>query len=300
MDQNSAIVLAMFGTTVESALPGLLNIESAMEAAFPLTPVRMAFTSPFIRKTWRKRSLDPLYREAQPYISQEVLKIQGPLATIANFQDEGYGSIVVQSVHIAPAEEYTDLANCLHALCSIKGSGKSNGLFDHLVLGRPALGANGALYAYGDDIRVVATALKEDIDLASASGAALVYMGHGNSRFSSAGYYLELAARMNQYYPDTLTCIGTVEGYPSLADVIAILHGQGVKKVLLKPLMVVAGNHALKDMLKDSEHSWQSTLEREGFTVNPVVRGLGELEAFADIFVQHANEAARDVGMVLK
>lgn len=300
VEHSSAIVLAMFGTSVESALPGLLNIKAAMEEAFPMTPVRIAFTSAVIRKLWRKRTLDPAYREAQPNLSPDVLKVQGPLAAIANLQDEGYTSIVVQSVHMAPAEEYTDLVHCLQALAAIDTASKSQGLFDHLVLGRPALGAYGGIHPYGEDIRAVAHALKADVDQAVAAGSALVYMGHGNRRFSSAGSYLELAARMNQCYSKTLTCIGTVEGYPSLAEVIDTLHQAGAEKVLLKPLMVVAGSHAKNDMVGQSEHSWLSTLEREGFTVTPVVQGLGEQGDFARIFVRHTAEAAEDAGMVLQ
>ncbi|MCI5208333.1 MAG: sirohydrochlorin cobaltochelatase, partial [Candidatus Electrothrix sp. ATG2] len=95
---------------------------------------------------------------------------------------------------------------------------------------------------------------------------------------------------------------GNVEGFPALEDVIEKLKLRGIKKVMLKPCMVVAGDHAMNDMAGDDpeEPSWQMVLEKEGFEVIAVKKGLGEVDAFADIFVQHAADAAADAGIVLK
>jgi sirohydrochlorin cobaltochelatase len=127
-------------------------------------------------------------------------------------------------------------------------------------------------------------------------------MGHGNNHFPSGGAYLELADRMRQLYPEVVTLIGNVEGFPALEDVIDKLKMRGVKKVMLKPCMVVAGDHAMNDMAgtDPEEPSWQMILEKEGFEVVTVKKGLGELDAFADIFVEHAGDAAVDAKIVLK
>ena len=77
MQQRKAIVLAMFGTTVEAALKGLLAIKTAMETAYPQTPVRLAFTSNQIRRIWRKRAADPAYLQAHPDIPQDILASSG-------------------------------------------------------------------------------------------------------------------------------------------------------------------------------------------------------------------------------
>jgi sirohydrochlorin cobaltochelatase len=297
---TNAIVLAMFGTTVESAIQSLLNIRAKMVARFPETPVRIAFTSNIIRKIWQKRAADPEYLHKHPEIPAEVLGIRTVLATIADLQDQGCDSIVLQATHMVMGEEFLDLGTYVEGLMHMGTIKKPKYKpFRKVVLGRPALGTYGTTFPYGDDIRAVAQALAADAAQAAAEQAALIYMGHGNEHFPSAGAYLELAKRMQEFYPEVLTLIGTVEGFPCLEDVMEKLHLFGKKKVLLKPCMVVAGDHALKDMAGLSQTSWKNILERNGFTVLPVERGLGEIDAFAEIFVTHAAEAAALEGIVL-
>jgi sirohydrochlorin cobaltochelatase len=297
---KSAIVLAMFGTTVEPALDGLLNIKKKMEKRFPNTPVKIAFTSNIIRKIWQKRAADPLYRKQHPEIPDEILQVQGPLATLANLQDQGYDTIVVQPTHIAPAEEFLDLCSYVEALASIETIKERFKPFNKLVVGRPALGTYGTKHPYAEDIKVAAGALREDAELAKKKGAALVYMGHGNEFFPSGGSYLEFESEMNKIYPDVLTFVGNVEGYPDFERLLGLLKHAGVKKVVIKPMMVVAGDHAMNDMAGSDQGSWKSMLEKAGIEVVPVLRGLGQQDAFAEIFVQHAIDAAKDAGIELK
>lgn len=297
---SNGIVLAMFGTTVEPALQSLLNIREAVERAYPETPVRMAFTSNIIRRIWQERSTDPEYRKLHPEIPEDILHIQGPLATIAGLQDQGIDNIIVQSTHIAPAEEYLDLCSYVEGLVSIKTIKAKYKPFRRLVVGRPALGTFGITHSYAEDVRHAARVLNADIELARKEQAALVYMGHGNDHFPSSGPYLEFAARMREFYPDVLTLIGTVEGFPNLNDVLARLKEAGVKRVVLKPFMVVAGDHAMNDMAGPEEDSWLSVLKKEGFEVIPVSRGLGEDPAFVQIYVTHIGETAKDADIALR
>jgi sirohydrochlorin cobaltochelatase len=297
---SNAIVLAMFGTSVESALQSLLNIRAKMVARFPETPVKIAFTSNIIRKIWKKRATDPEYLQKHPEIPAEVLAIRTVLATVADLQDQGCDTIVLQATHMVMGEEFLDLGTYVDGLMRMGTIKKPQYKpFHKVVLGRPALGTYGTTYPYGDDIRAVAQALAADAEQAAAEQAALVYMGHGNEHFPSAGAYLELAKRMQELYPQVLTLIGNVEGFPCLEDVMEKLNLFGKKKILLKPCMVVAGDHALKDMAGPSQASWKNILERNGFEVLPVEQGLGELDAFAEIFVTHAAEAAALEGIVL-
>ncbi len=297
---KSAIVLAMFGTTVEPALDGLLNIKAKMEKRFPDTPVKIAFTSNIIRKIWQKRATDPLYKKEHPEIPDEILHVQGPLATLANLQDQGYDTIVVQPTHIAPAEEFLDLCSYVEALASIETIKERFKPFNKLVVGRPALGTYGTKHPYAEDIKAAARALREDAELAKEKGAALVYMGHGNEFFPSGGSYLEFEAEMNKTYPDVLTLVGNVEGYPDFDRLLELLQHAGVKRVVIKPMMVVAGDHAMNDMAGSDQGSWKSMLEKAGIEVVPVLRGLGQQDAFAEIFVRHAMDAAKDAGIELK
>lgn len=297
---KSAIVLAMFGTSVEPALPGLLTIRDELRKSCPATPVRIAFTSNIIRDIWRKRAEDPAYVAAHPEVPPEILTVQGPLAAIANLQDAGYDTIVVQPTLITAAEEFHDLQACVRALETIRTMKPRHRPFKQIVVGRPALGAYNLTHPYGEDILAAARALAEDARQAQQAGAALVYMGHGNEHFPVGGLYLEFATRMRELYPDALTLIGTVEGFPAFTDVLAQLRHAGVKKVLLKPLMVVAGDHAMNDMAGPEADSWRSQLEKEGIAVQVVQRGLGEEKSFAGIFVRHALEAAQDAGIDLR
>lgn len=300
---KNAIVLAMFGTTVEPALQGLLNIRTKMMEKYPETPVKIAFTSNIIRKKWQGRAEDPAYSKAHPEIPEEVLHVKTVLATIADLQNIGYDTIVLQPTHIAMGEEFLDLGTYVDSLMRM-GTVKKKKYkpFHKVVLGRPALGTYGLGHPYTEDIITAAEALAADAELAAKENAALVYMGHGNAHFPSGGAYLELADRMRELYPEVVTLIGNVEGFPSLEDVIEKLKLRGVKKVMLKPCMVVAGDHALNDMAGTDleEPSWQMILEKEGFEVVTVKKGLGELDAFADIFVNHAADAAADAEIVLK
>jgi sirohydrochlorin cobaltochelatase len=299
VQQTEAIVLAMFGTTVEPALQGLLAVKTAMEAAYPHTPVRLAFTSNQIRRIWHKRAVDPAYLAAHPEIPVEILHIQGILATIANLQDRGVDTLVVQPTHIAPAEEFHDLAAYVRGLSSIRTMKPRWQPFKKIALGRPLLGTYSLQHAYADDIRIAAEALADDAQLARRHDAALVYMGHGNHYFPSGGLYLEFAARMRQFYPEVLTLIGTVEGFPDLDAVMEGLRQHAIRRVVLKPFLMVAGEHATRDLSGPEEDSWQSILTRAGFEVTVVLNGLGEQPALTRIFVDHAAEAAAEAGIEL-
>ncbi len=300
MQQTVAIVLAMFGTTVEPALQGLIAIKTAMEQAYPHTPVRIAFTSNQIRRIWHRRNQDPAYLAAHPEIQRDILEVQGILATIANLQDQGFDTLVVQPTHIAPAEEFHDLTAYVKALASIRTMKPRWQPFQKIALGRPLLGTYSLTHAYSDDIRIAAEALADDAERAKSQSAALVYMGHGNHSFPSGGLYLEFAARMRQMYPDVLTLIGTVEGFPGIDEIEEGLRLQAVRRVVLKPFLLTAGEHATRDMVGQEEDSWKSVLTRAGFEIIPVLGGLGEQPAVIRIFIDHAAEAAAEAGIELR
>ena len=300
VEHKNGIVLAMFGTTVEPALQGLLNIKEKMEKAYPNTPVRIAFTSNIIRKIWQKRAADPAYVKAHPEVPLEILHAQGPLATMANFQDEGYDTLVVQPTHIAPAEEFLDLSSYVEALAAIDTIKERFKPFHRLVMGRPMLGTFGTRHPYAEDIKTAVKAMQEDADRAKKENAALVYMGHGNDYFASGGSYLQFEHELRVAYPDVLTIVGTVEGYPAFEQVLTQLKHADIKKVVARPFMIVAGDHAVNDMAGPEEDSWKSMLEKEGITVVPYLHGMGENDRVAEIYVKHAADAAADAGIVLK
>jgi sirohydrochlorin cobaltochelatase len=85
--------------------------------------------------------------------------------------------------------------------------------------------------------------------------------------------------------------VGTVEAAPNLEDVLAAVQAGNYKRVVLRPLMVVAGDHANNDMAGEEEGSWKATFEDAGYDVTCIIRGLGELEAIQALYVQHAQDA---------
>ncbi|MBU1057858.1 MAG: sirohydrochlorin cobaltochelatase [Proteobacteria bacterium] len=299
---KNAIVLAMFGTTVEPALQGLLNIRSKIITKYPDTTVRIAFTSNIIRKKWQHRAEDAEYIKAHPEIPADILHVKTPLATIADLQNDGYDTIVIQPTHISMGEEFLDLHTYVDALMNMGTLKKAKYKpFYKVVLGRPALGTYGLKHPYAEDINAVAEIMEPDVKRAINEKAGLLYMGHGNEFFpGNGGIYLELAAKMRKIYPDVVTAIGNVEGYPGIEDVIETLKLYGIKRVILKPFMVVAGDHTINDMAGPEDDSWKSILEKSGFEVIVVTEGLGENDNFADIFVNHAADAAEDAGITLK
>ncbi|MCL2791368.1 MAG: sirohydrochlorin cobaltochelatase [Desulfobulbus sp.] len=297
---KSAIVLAAFGTTVPSGLPGILHIRERIQQRFPQTEVRIAFTSNMIRKIWHKRQQDVAFKKANPLVPQDIYVVQGPLATIGNLQDEGFTTILVQSGHISLGEEYLDLISYIDGLNAIRTIKEKNQPFRKLVVSRPALGTMGTKYPYEADIKEVAKTLANDVKEAKTAGCALLYFAHGNEYFPSSGSYLQLEQEMRDQYPETKIYFTAVEGFPNLDLVMQEMKRDDVSKILLKTFMVVAGDHAHNDMAGDEPDSVTSRLSKNGFQVTPVLQGLGEQDGFADVFVNHLAQTALDYGISLQ
>ena len=221
------------------------------------------------------------------------------VATLGELSDNGYKTIIIQPTHIYHGEEFSDVLEYARGLNSIKTIKDKWKPFKKIVVGRPALGTYGPEYDYHEDIEKAVKALKADVELAKKKGAVLVYMGHGNE-FYSTGIYAETQKEFRKQYPDVKTYIGTVEGYPSLDDVVKSLKHSKNKKVLLKPFMIVAGDHANNDMAGDEPDSWKNVLKKAGCTVYPDIEGLGSNNNFAEIFVEHIKDVAKDNGIKLK
>jgi len=298
--EKDAIVLATFGTTVPSALQGILHIRDRIQKKFPGTEIRIAFTSNMIRKIWQKRQHDETFKKENLSIPTDIFSVKGPLATIADLQDEGFTTILVQPGHISLGEEYLDLVSYVNGFNAITTIKEKNRPFVKLAISRPALGTMGTKHPYVDDINSVAKSLAGDVQKAKNKKSALLYMGHGNEFFPSSGAYLELVDVMNTLYPETKTYMATVEGFPSLETTIKQMKKDKITKVLLKPFMSVAGDHAQNDMAGDEPKSMKSVLIKNGFEVTTVIEGMGEQDGFADIFVDHLAETATDNGITFK
>ncbi|MCD6560780.1 MAG: sirohydrochlorin cobaltochelatase [Deltaproteobacteria bacterium] len=290
---KKAIVLAGFGTSYPSALISFTDLQKEAQKAFPGVKVKIAFTSNIIRRIWHKRQDDKQFLKDNKNIPEEILFVKGPLATIADLQDEGYNTIIVQPTHVYEGEEYTDLSSYISGLNAIKTVKKKYMPFKKLVLGRPILGKKGPEYDYHKDMEIGAKAMAGDVALAKNNRAALVYMGHGNE-FLTTGAYIEFQQTMRKMYPDTPIFIGTVEGYPSLENVVNGLMHSKIKKIVLKPLMIVAGDHANNDMAGKDDDSWKNVIKAHGIRVITVIHGIGENPEIGKILIRHIKDAAKD------
>ena len=291
-----AIVLAHFGTTYPEALKSLENEKRIIEMNFPGVPVGVAFTSNIIRKIWRERNEKNPREWVDLGVSKEILNIKGVLFAISQFQDLGYKTIIVQPSHIFHGEQYTDLKSYIQGLNSIQTVKKRWMPFEKIVLGRPALGTYGTDFDYKEDIQQTVEALRDDFELAKRKKAMLVYVGHGND-FYSSGVFYETQKLMNKLHPEIKTMIGMVEGLPDLDDVVIQLKEEyqktGNKKVILKPLMDTAGDHAHNDIAAEKETSWYGRLTLEGFHVEVIMEGLGSKNSFAQIFADRIFQTAK-------
>lgn len=294
---KTAIVLASFGTTVPTAVQSITNISDTIKKAFPGVEVRTTFTSNIIRAVWKERQ-----KEAQKWldmgIPEEIIYVTNIISTIGDLREDGYRNIIVQPTHMFYMEQSQDLQNYVDALASIKTTKDKWRPFDNVVMGRPALGMAGDRYDYHADIEKVVQVLAPDVEMARKSGAMLVYMGHGNEHWST-GIYSETQKKFREMYPDVTTFIGVVEGFPALDDFYSHLKYGKTKKIILKPFMIVAGDHAVNDMAGDEADSWKSILEKDGYQTTPVLEGLGSNNEFAHIFVEHIKDAAKEHSITL-
>jgi len=285
-----AVVIASFGTSYPEALKAILTIDKEMKKEFPEAEIKHAFTSNIIRGIWRKRADDTAWKKANPDTPAWLYEVKGPLATFGELQEEGKKRVVVQTTHIYAGEEYLDLEAYVDAVAGIETLRAKWKPFSFMRLGRPALGKAGLHPEYHEDIEEAAKTLSGDVAKAKKMGAVLVYMGHGNDIFPTS-MYAEFEKAMNKMYPEVTTIVGNVEGYPGLEEVEMALKHMSVKKVYMKPFMVVAGDHARNDMAGDEDDAWKTIFEKMGIKVTCELKGLGENPAWAKLYARHAVDA---------
>ena len=301
-EDKTAIILASFGTTVPSGVQDILNIQRKVEAAFPGIPVRNTFTSNIIRSVWKKRQAEG-QKWLDEGVPQDILYVKNVISTFGDLLEEGYRNIIVQPTHIFFMEQSHDLMQYVDAMRSIRTIKEKWRPFNKIAFGRPALGTIGPRYDYTKDLEKALETVAPDVELARREKAALVYMAHGNE-FWPSSIFIEAEKKMREMYPGVMTYFGHVEGSPGVDEVVEALDEAKpkfkTKKVVIKPFMIVAGDHAFNDMVGDDKDSWKSVLTAKKYQVVPVLRGLGSNDDFARIFVNHIRDAAKEAGIPLQ
>ncbi len=223
---KKAILVVSFGTSYnDSRALTIEAIEADVAAAFPDWEVRRAFTSQII--------IDKL-------ATRDNLQIDNVQQALERLIADGYGTVVVQPTHVMPGYEYDDIVTDVSAY---------SGYFSKLVMGEPLLTTEA-------DYENVISAVMSKIPEAGATDTAIVLMGHGTEHFANATYSeLEYMLHAEGYEN---AFVGTVEGYPTIDNVIASVTAYGANKVVLYPFMIVAGDHANNDMAGDEADSWKS------------------------------------------
>ena len=262
MDSKSeAILVAAFGTTVTEAREAYDRFEQAARDRFKEKEVRWAFTSTQVRK---KLADQGIVRES----------VGEALAGLAK---DGYRKIAVLPLQVIPGVE-TDLI--LKDVASFLGTNKIDGI--SVVAGKPLL-------AGYDDAQRAAKALLASAPQERGKTDALVFMGHGSPHHAADLFYVALASIIREL--DGRAFLGTVEGHPTLDDVVEQCLAMNCTKAWLIPFMAVAGDHVINDMAGDEDDSWKSVLKKEGIESKPVLQGMLDNAGVREIWLDHIADA---------
>lgn len=257
---DKEILVVSFGTSYSNSRHVTIGaIEDAIREAYPDYQVRRAFTAQII--------IDKLKKE-------ENIEIDNVKQALDRAVANGVKTLVVQPTHLMNGLEYNDLKKELD---------KYKDKFDKIALGEPLLTSD-------EDYKQVIAAITNDTKEYLDGETAICFMGHGTEAKSNKVYATMQeklkAAGYNDYF------VGTVEATPSVDDVIAQVKESGkYKRVILQPLMVVAGDHANNDMAGNEEDSWASKFKAAGFEVKPVLKGLGQNYDIQKIYLEHLKAA---------
>ena len=280
---ENEILAVSFGTSFnDSRVADIKGIEDALQEANPDWSVRRAFTAQIIINHVQARDGE---------------KIDNVDQALERAVDNGVKNLVVQPTHLMRGAEYDEL---VEAVENYKDK------FETVKIAEPLLGEVGAdADAVNSDKEAVAKALTaeavkdagyDSLDAAKEDGTAFVFMGHGTSHTAKVSYS-QMQTQMKDLGYDNVF-IGTVEGEPeetSCESVIDAVEKAGYKKVVLRPLMVVAGDHANNDMAGDDDDSWLSMFKASGKfdSVDTQITGLGEIRDIQQIYVDHTAEAMK-------
>lgn len=278
---ENEILVVSFGTSFNSSrVADIKGIEDALQEAYPDWSVRRAFTAQIIINHVQAREgefIDNMDQALERAVSN------------------GVKNLIVQPTHLMHGAEYDELAAAVE---------NYQDQFESVKIAEPLLGEVGAdADTLNDDKKAVAEALTaeavkgagyDSLEAAKEDGTAFVFMGHGTSHAAKVSYTQMQAQMKDLGYENVF--IGTVEGEPeetACEAVIEAVSEAGYTKVVLRPLMVVAGDHANNDMAGEDEDSWLSMFEASGKfdSVETQIAGLGSIDAVKELYVAHTKAA---------
>ena len=283
---ENEILVVSFGTSFnDSRAEDVKGIEDALAEAYPDWSVRRAFTAQIIINHVEARD-DEVIDNMQQALDRAV--------------ENGVKNLVVQPTHLMHGAEYDEMTEAINGY---------KDKFESVAIAEPMLGEVGDdATVINDDKKAVAQAITDEackeagfdsMDAAAEAGTAFVFMGHGTSHTANITYDQMQTQMENLGFKNAF--IGTVEGKPedtACDKVIEKVKEAGYKNVVLRPLMVVAGDHANNDMAGDDEDSWKSQFVASGNfeNVDTQIAGLGRIEAVEQLYVDHTKAAIDSIG----
>ena len=276
--ENELLVVS-FGTSFnDSRVADIKGIEDALQAAYPDWSVRRAFTAQIIINHIQARDGE---------------KIDNMTQALDRAVANGVKNLVVQPTHLMHGAEYDEMCEAIEAY---------KDQFESVSIAEPMLGEVGSdATVINADKEAVAKAITaaavseagfESLEAAKDAGTAFVFMGHGTAHVAKVTYSQMQTQMQNLGYENVF--IGTVEGEPeetACEAVIEAVKAAGYTNVVLRPLMVVAGDHANNDMAGSDDDSWKTMFEAAGFTVDCQIAGLGEIADVQALYVAHTKAA---------
>ena len=276
--ENELLVVS-FGTSFnDSRVADIKGIEDALQAAYPDWSVRRAFTAQIIINHIQARDGE---------------KIDNMTQALDRAVANGVKNLVVQPTHLMHGAEYDEMCEAIEAY---------KDQFESVSIAEPMLGEVGSdATVINADKEAVAKAITaaavseagfESLEAAKDASTAFVFMGHGTAHVAKVTYSQMQTQMQNLGYENVF--IGTVEGEPeetSAEAVIEAVKAAGYTNVVLRPLMVVAGDHANNDMAGSDDDSWKTVFEAAGFTVDCQIHGLGEIADVQALYVAHTKAA---------
>ena len=283
--ENELLVVS-FGTSYnDSRVEDIKGIEDALQEAYPDWAVRRAFTAQII------------INHVQARDGEVIDNMQQALDRAV---ENGVKNLVVQPTHLMHGAEYDEMAEVLE---------QYQDKFESVAIAEPMLGEVGDdATVINEDKAAVAQAVADaavqeagfdSMEAAAEDGTAFVCLGHGTSHTAKVSYS-QMQTQMEELgFKNAF--IGTVEGEPedtACEAVIEKVKEAGYKKVILRPLMVVAGDHANNDMAGSEEDSWKSMFEASGSfdSVDAQIAGLGRIDAVKQLYVDHTKAAIDSLG----
>lgn len=257
--QKPVMLAVSFGTSYNETRAKTIDvIEDTLQAAYPEYEVRRAFTAQIVIDILEERD------------GHEIDNIEEAMERLIA---DGVKDVVIQPTHVMTGFEYDDV---------VAAVSEYEGKFDSLKISLPVVASD------ADYDALVASLIEETAEY-NAEGTAVVFMGHGTHHEANATY-ANLQTKLHEA-GCTNYFIGTVEGAPLVDEVLAAVQETEATKVVLLPLMIVAGDHASNDMAGDEEGSWKDVFTKAGYEVECVLKGLGEYAGVQQILVDHAAAA---------